>query len=146
MSYLNVYHSVFVFGKPPNTNLDTAYNFIKVNFDTAFILVLLWFVMMCHLWADMWIFFSFWGGVEMSPLLLLLPVWDDDGCGAVGVTRFGRGNGSTRRKPALVQLCPPQIAHIQTWDQTGHCSGKSATNHLSYGTANMQTFSTLRNK
>jgi hypothetical protein len=36
---------------------------------------------------------------------------DDDECGAVGGMRIGRGNLSTRRKPALVPLCPPQIPH-----------------------------------
>jgi hypothetical protein len=33
-----------------------------------------------------------------------------DECGAVGEIRIGRGNRSTRRKPALVPLCP-QIPH-----------------------------------
>jgi hypothetical protein len=35
---------------------------------------------------------------------------NDDGCGAVG-GMSGRGNRSTRRKPAPVPLCPPQIPH-----------------------------------
>jgi hypothetical protein len=35
---------------------------------------------------------------------------DDDECGAVG-GMSGRGNRSTRRKPAPVPLCPPQIRH-----------------------------------
>jgi hypothetical protein len=30
----------------------------------------------------------------------------------------GRGNRSTRRKPALTPLCPPQIPLDQTWDWT----------------------------
>jgi hypothetical protein len=34
---------------------------------------------------------------------------DDDECGAVGGMRIVRGNRSTRRKPAPVPLCPPQI-------------------------------------
>jgi hypothetical protein len=29
--------------------------------------------------------------------------------------RIGRGNRSTRRKPAPMQLCPPQIPHDMTW-------------------------------
>jgi hypothetical protein len=34
---------------------------------------------------------------------------DDDSCGAIGGMRIGRGNWSTRREPAPVPLCPPQI-------------------------------------
>jgi hypothetical protein len=34
-----------------------------------------------------------------------------DECGAVGGMRIGRGNRSTRKKPAPVPLCPPQITH-----------------------------------
>jgi type IV secretory pathway VirB6-like protein len=33
----------------------------------------------------------------------------DDECGTVGGMRIGRGNRSTRRKPAPVPLCPPLI-------------------------------------
>jgi hypothetical protein len=32
--------------------------------------------------------------------------------------RIGRGNCSTRRKPAPVPLCLPQIPHDLTWDRT----------------------------
>jgi hypothetical protein len=32
--------------------------------------------------------------------------------------RIGRGNRSTRGKPAPVPLCPPQIPHDLTWDRT----------------------------
>jgi hypothetical protein len=42
----------------------------------------------------------------------------DDECGAVGGMRIGRGNRSTRRKPASVPLCPPQIPHDLTWART----------------------------
>jgi hypothetical protein len=41
-----------------------------------------------------------------------------DECGAVGGKRIGRGNRSTRRKPAPVPLCPPQIPHDLTWART----------------------------
>jgi hypothetical protein len=59
--------------------------------------------------------------VELSPLgtaaitgLLYEPQMIDDGdCGAIGGMNIGRGNRSTRRKPALVSLCPPQIPHDQ---------------------------------
>jgi hypothetical protein len=43
---------------------------------------------------------------------------DDDECGAVGGLRIGRRNRSTRRKPAPVPLCPPQIPHDLTWART----------------------------
>jgi hypothetical protein len=43
---------------------------------------------------------------------------DDDECGAVGGMRTGRETRSTRRKPAPVSLCPPQIPHDLTWDRT----------------------------
>jgi hypothetical protein len=66
------------------------------------------------------------GDVRLSPLgtsatvvLLYQPrMIDDDDYGAVGGMRIGRGNRSTRKKPAPVPLCPPQIPHDQTWDQT----------------------------
>jgi hypothetical protein len=66
------------------------------------------------------------GGVRLSTLgssatvgLLYQPrMLDDDDYGAVGGMRIGRGNRSTRRKPAPVPLCPPQIPHNLTWDRT----------------------------
>jgi hypothetical protein len=66
------------------------------------------------------------GGVRLSPLgtsatvvLLYQPqMIDDDVYGAVGGMRIGRGNRSTRRKPAPVPIFPPQIPHHLTWDRT----------------------------
>jgi hypothetical protein len=43
---------------------------------------------------------------------------DDDKCWAVGAMRIGRGNLSTRRKPAPVPLRPPQIPHNMIWART----------------------------
>jgi hypothetical protein len=65
-------------------------------------------------------------GVELSPLgtaaasgLLYKPPMIDEGdCGAIGGMKFGRGNRSTRRKPAPAPLCPPQIPHDQTLART----------------------------
>jgi hypothetical protein len=82
------------------------------------------------------------GGVSLSPLgtsatvgLLYQPrMLDDDDYGAVGGMRIGRGNRSTRRKPAPVPLCPPQIPH-DLGSKSGRRGGKPATNRLSYGTA-----------
>jgi hypothetical protein len=42
----------------------------------------------------------------------------DGECAAVGVMRIGRENRSTRRKPAPVPFCPPQIPHNLTWPRT----------------------------
>jgi hypothetical protein len=42
---------------------------------------------------------------------------DDDDYGAVGGMRIGRGNRSTRKKPAPVPLCPPQIPYDLTRDR-----------------------------
>jgi hypothetical protein len=61
--------------------------------------------------------------VRLNPLvtaatigLLYQPQMIDDGdCGAVGGMKIGKGTRSTRRKPAPVLLCPPQIPHDLTW-------------------------------
>jgi hypothetical protein len=42
----------------------------------------------------------------------------DDECAAIGGMQIGRGNRSTRRKPAPASHCPPQILHNLTWDRT----------------------------
>jgi hypothetical protein len=39
-------------------------------------------------------------------------------CGAIGGMKIGKGNRSTRRKPAPAPLCPPQIPLDQTRDRT----------------------------
>jgi hypothetical protein len=67
--------------------------------------------------------------VKLSPFgtsatnWLIVPAPDqmiDDGhCGAIGGMKIGKGNRSTRRKPAPVPLCPPQIPHDQTELETG---------------------------
>jgi hypothetical protein len=65
-------------------------------------------------------------GVGLSPLgtaansdLLYKPQMIDEGdCGVTGGIRIGRGNRSTRRKPAPAPLRPPQIPHDQTRART----------------------------
>jgi hypothetical protein len=42
---------------------------------------------------------------------------DEDDCGAIGGMKIGRGNRSTRRKPAPAPLCPPQIPHDKHGDR-----------------------------
>jgi hypothetical protein len=81
------------------------------------------------------------GGVRLSPLgtsatvgLLYQPRMIDDDYAANGGMRLGRGNWSTRRKPAPVPLYPPQIPH-DLGSSPGRRGGKPATNRLSYGTA-----------
>jgi hypothetical protein len=37
---------------------------------------------------------------------------DEGDCGAIGGMKIGRGNQNTRRKPAPVPLCPPQIPKL----------------------------------
>jgi hypothetical protein len=62
-------------------------------------------------------FYIIVSGVRLSPLgtaattgLLYQPQMIDDGdCGGIGGMKIGRGNRSTRRKPAPAPLCPPQI-------------------------------------
>jgi hypothetical protein len=67
-------------------------------------------------------FFSVsWGGVRLSPLGRSATNWPivpspDDECGTM---RIGKGNRSTRRKPAPMPLCPPQIPHDLTWLEPG---------------------------
>jgi hypothetical protein len=64
--------------------------------------------------------------VRLSPLgtaattgLLYQPEMIDDGdCGKIGGIKLGRGNRSTRRKPAPAPLYAPQIPHDQTRART----------------------------
>jgi hypothetical protein len=57
-----------------------------------------------------------WGGVQLGPLgtattnRSIVPAPGDYDDGEIG-GMIGRGNGSTRRKPAPVPLCPPQTPH-----------------------------------
>jgi hypothetical protein len=59
------------------------------------------------------------GGVSRSLFGLLYQhqMRDDDELGVFGGMRIGRGNRSTRRKPAPVPLRPPQIPNDLTWDR-----------------------------
>jgi hypothetical protein len=52
-----------------------------------------------------------------------------------GGMRIGRGNRSTRRKPAPVPLHPPQIPHDGLGSNPGSRGGKPAINRLGCGTA-----------
>jgi hypothetical protein len=67
-------------------------------------------------------YFNYLSAVRLSPLgtatttgLLYQPhMIDDDECGPIGGMKIGKGNRSTRRKPAPAPLCTPQIPHDQT--------------------------------
>jgi hypothetical protein len=60
-----------------------------------------------------------WVHLVRWPLIgLLYQLWMIYECGAFGGMRIGRGNRTTRRKPAPVPLCPLQIPHGLTWDRT----------------------------
>jgi hypothetical protein len=61
-----------------------------------------------------------------------VPTPGDYDDGEIGEMMIGRGNQSTRRKPAPVPLCPPQTPHACPDVNLGCHGGKSATNHLSY--------------
>jgi hypothetical protein len=66
-----------------------------------------------------------WVHTAYGPLfgLLYQPRMIDDERGTVGGMRIGRGNGSTRSKPAPVPLCPPQIPHYLNYDRTRAARG-----------------------
>jgi hypothetical protein len=59
-------------------------------------------------------FYYWWGGTNCKSLgtaatsgLLYKPqMIDEDDCGGIGGIKIGRGNRSTRRKPAPAPLCP----------------------------------------
>jgi hypothetical protein len=70
-------------------------------------------------------FFNYWWGgtkslgtAATSGLLYKPQMIHEDDCGAIGGMKIGRGNRSTRRKPAPAPLCPPQIPHDQTRART----------------------------
>jgi hypothetical protein len=58
------------------------------------------------------LFYYLWGGTKSlgtaatSGLLYEPQMIDEDDCGAIGGMKIGRGNRSTRRKPAPAPLCP----------------------------------------
>jgi hypothetical protein len=58
-----------------------------------------------------------WDGVQFGLLGTtatdrpIVPAADDDDDGEIGGMMIGRGNRSTRRKPASVPLFPPQTPH-----------------------------------
>jgi hypothetical protein len=78
------------------------------------------------------------GGVQLGPLgtaatnRSIVPA-PGDYDGEIG-GMIGRGNRSTRRKPAPVPLCPPQTPHACQDANPGRRGWKPTTNRLRYGT------------
>jgi hypothetical protein len=88
-----------------------------------------------------------WGGTRSlgtaatSGLLYKRQMIDEGDCGAIAGMKIGRGDRSTRRKPAPAPLGPPQIPHDQTQARTpGRRGGNPPTNRLSYGAAATQVY------
>jgi hypothetical protein len=78
-------------------------------------------------------------GTAATTGLLYQPRMLGDGdCEEIDGMKIGKGNRSTRRKPAPAPLCPPQIPHDQTWVSTR--GGKPATNRLRYGAAKLSYY------
>jgi hypothetical protein len=65
-----------------------------------------------------------WGGTYVTRYCghfwpIVQPQMIDEGdCGVIGGMKIGRGNRSTRRKPAPAPFCPPQIPLDQTRART----------------------------
>jgi hypothetical protein len=51
------------------------------------------------------------GTAATTGLLYQSQMRDNSDCAAIGGINIGRGNRSTRRKPAPAPLCPPQTPH-----------------------------------
>jgi hypothetical protein len=68
---------------------------------------------------------------SMLSVLRLYSANDDiiNECVAVGGMRICRGRQSARRRPTPVPLCPPQISHDLTWDET-HAPMKGSQREL----------------
>jgi hypothetical protein len=70
-----------------------------------------------------------WVRLVRRPLtgILYQPRMIDDECRAVSGIRIGRRNRNTRRKPAQVSLCSPQIPHDLTWARTAAVGSQRLT-------------------
>jgi hypothetical protein len=58
------------------------------------------------------------GTAATTGLLYQAQMISEGNCGAIGGMKVSRGNRSTRRNPAPVPLCPPQIPLDQTRART----------------------------
>jgi hypothetical protein len=87
-------------------------------------------------------------GFQFSVYNLYQPRMIGDGdCGEIGGMKIGRGNRSTRRKPAPAPLHPPQIPTLlDPGLNPGPRGGNPANNRLSYGAASSRHFSQYSNE
>jgi hypothetical protein len=69
----------------------------------------------------------------------IVPTPSDYDDGETGGMMIDKGIRSTRRKRALVPLCPPQNLHACPNANPGRRGGKPATNRLSYGLVGIVT-------
>jgi hypothetical protein len=79
-----------------------------------------WFMLqyIIFILSGVWDWVSPLGTAATTGLLYQPQMIDDGECGQIGRMKIGRGNQSTRRKPAPAPLCPPQIPHDQIWSRT----------------------------
>jgi hypothetical protein len=76
-----------------------------------------------HSFTNIYSFFL-WGGTYVTRYcghfwpIVQPQIIDEGDCGVIGGMKFGRGNRSTRRKPAPAPLCPPEIPLDQTRPRT----------------------------
>jgi hypothetical protein len=75
------------------------------------------------------------GTAATTGLLYQPRIIGDGDCGEIGGMKIGRGNRSTRRKPAPAPHCSPQIHMPRPVLNPGRSGWKPATNRLSYGAA-----------
>jgi hypothetical protein len=86
------------------------------------------------------------GGVQLGPLGTaatkrpIVPSPGDYDNGEIGGMMIGKGNQSTRRKPAPVPLYPPQTPHAARTRTQASGVGSQPLNNLSYGTAKWEKY------
>jgi hypothetical protein len=79
--------------------------------------ILLSIIFLCLMRSSFFLIGIVGGGVQLGPLgtaatnRLIMPAPGDYDGGEISRMMIGKGNRSTRRKPAPVPLCPPQTPH-----------------------------------
>jgi hypothetical protein len=98
-----------------------------------------------HSWSLLYhCFFIIPSGVRLSPLGTAATtglLYHGD-CGATGEMKIGRGNRSTRRKPAPAPLCPPQIPYDQIRARTLAAAVESQARPDALGYLRLSKFTT----
>jgi hypothetical protein len=96
------------------------------------------FELICWLWSPLLLLMAWHEALPQwkAPLFSLIYIWlcDDDDDGEVcEMNGFGRGNRSTRRKPAPTPLFPPQIPLARPADEPGPPRWEASDYRFSYG-------------